>query len=88
MWECDGPFTDAVKTMEGTNPYNSTNQWADFRLIRPAPRQVYQIATRTTRQNKKKEGRKKRLPHKGTREPGYLRKNPVISWITGIATEK
>ena len=71
MWEGDGPFTDAAKTMEGTNPYNSTNQRADFRLIRPAPRQGYQIATRTTRQNKKKKGRKKRLPHKE-------QKNPVI----------
>ena len=84
MWERDGPFTDAAKTMEGTNPHNSTNQRADFRLIRPAPRQGYQIATRTTRQNKKKE----KATSQGTKEPGYLRKNPVTSWTTGIATEK
>ena len=74
MWERDGPFTDAAKTTEGTNPHNSTNQRADFRLIRPAPRQGYQIATRTTRQTKKKERRKEGLPHKEQKEPGYLKK--------------
>ena len=65
MWERNGPFTDAAKTTEGTNPHNSTNQRADFRLIRPAPRQGYQIATRTTRQNKKKKEERK----------GYLTRN-------------
>ena len=73
MWERDGPFIDTAKTMEGTNPHNSTNQRADFRLIRPAPRQGYQ---------------KEKATSQGTKELGYLRKNPVISWTTGIATEK
>ena len=76
MWERNGPFTDAAKTTEGTNPHNGTNQQADFRLIRPAPRQGYQIATRTTRQTKKKE----RATSQGTKEPSYLRKNSVILW--------
>jgi len=70
--------------MEGTNPHNGTNQRADFRLIRTAPQQDYQITTRTTRRTKKKE----RATSWGTKEPGYVRKNSVVSWTTGITTEK
>ena len=69
MWERNGPFTDAAKTTEGTNPHNGKNQRVDFRLIRPTPRQDYQIDTRTTRQTKKKERRKKGLPHEEQKNP-------------------
>ena len=69
MWERNGPFTDAAKTTEGTNPHNGTNQRADLRLIRPMPRQGYQFDTRTTRQAKKKERRKRGLPHEEQKNP-------------------
>ena len=42
--------------MEGTNLHNGTIQRADFRLIHPAPRQNFQITTRTTRQPWRNEG--------------------------------
>ena len=62
-WERDGPFlttTDTAEMMDGTLLHNGTVQRADFRLIHPAPRQSYQITTRTTRQPWRNKG----LPHK------------------------
>ena len=88
MWERNGPFTDAAKTTEGTNPHNGTNQRADFRLIRPAPRQGYQIATKNNSSKQEERKKKEKATSQGTKEPGYLRKNLVISWTMGIATEK
>jgi len=46
----NGLFNDAAKMMDGSNLHNGTVQRADFRLIHPAPRQSYHIATKRSHQ--------------------------------------
>ena len=62
-WEHNGPLlttTDTAEMMDGTLLHKGTVQRADFRLIHPAPRQSYHIATKRTHQPWSNEG----LPHK------------------------
>ena len=61
--ERNGSFPNMIDKAEMTDGmllHNSTVQRADFRLIHPAPRQSYHIATKRTDQPWSNEG----LPHK------------------------
>ena len=67
-WERNDSFlttTDTAEMTDSTLLHNGTVQRADFRLIHPAPRQSYQITTRTTHQPWRNEG----LPHKEQKNP-------------------
>ena len=79
-WEHNDPFpniTDTAEMTDGTFLHKGIVQRADFRLIHPAPRQSYQITTRTTRQPWRNEG----LPHKE-------HKNPVLTERTRKSHEQ
>ena len=69
--------------MDGTLLHKGTVQRADFRLIHPAPRQSYHIATKRIINHEAT-----KVTSQGTQELSSYRKNSGISQTTRTSAEK
>ena len=86
-WERNDPFlttTDTAEMTDGTLLHNGTVQQADFRLIHPAPRQSYHIATKRTHQPRSNE----RLPHKEHKNPVLIERTQESHKQPGLQQKK
>ena len=86
-WECNDSFlttTDTAKMTDGTLLHNGTVQRVYFRLIHPAQRQSYHIATKRTHQPWTNEG----LPHKKHNNPVLIERTQESHKQPGLQQKK